>query len=189
MIHTALQKYVESAFGPEAWKKLLARARLEDSIFTPLGTYPDAQIAALVTEAEALSGIPATTLLEGFGEFLVPTYLALYGSLLKPEWRTLEVLENTEETVHRVVRIRNAGAEPPRLRVRRTAMDEVELTYDSARKLCAVARGIARGVAKHFEQSLEVRDRSCMLRGDPACVIAFRLRTRSINPSAKERAP
>jgi predicted hydrocarbon binding protein len=177
MIHTALQKYVEAGFGAEAWKTLLGRAGLESEIFTPLGTYPDAQIAALVTEAEALSGVPATTLLEGFGEFLVPTYLSLYGSLLKPEWRTLEVLENTEETVHRVVRMRNAGAEPPRLRVRRTSKDEVELTYDSKRKLCAVARGIARGVAKHFEQSLQINDRSCMLRGDPACVIAFRLRS------------
>ena len=176
MIHTALQKYVESAFGQETWKTLLARTHLESELFTPLGTYPDTQIAALVTEAEALSGIPATALLEGFGEFLVPTYLALYGNLLKPEWRTLEVIENTEETVHRVVRIRNAGAEPPRLRVRRTANDEVELTYDSARKLCAVARGIGRGVAKQFEQSLDIRDRSCMLRGDPTCVIAFRLR-------------
>ncbi|HEX5102001.1 MAG TPA: heme NO-binding domain-containing protein [Polyangiaceae bacterium] len=176
MIHTALEKYVESSFGAETWKTLLARTGLEGAIFTPLGSYPDAQISALVKEAEALSNIPAATLLEGFGEFLVPTYLALYGSLLKPEWRTLEVIENTEETVHRVVRIRNPGAEPPRLRVRRTAPDEVELTYDSERKLCAVARGIARGVAKKFEQPLETRDRSCMLRGDPACVITFRVR-------------
>jgi len=177
MIHTALQKYVETSFGLETWRTLLARTGLQATIFTPLGTYPDAQLAALVAETEALSGIPAATLLEGFGEFLVPTYLTLYGSLLKPEWRTLEVLENTEETVHRVVRMRNPGAEPPRLRVRRTAPDEVELTYDSARKLCAVARGIARGVAKQFEEPLQVRDRSCMLRGDPACVILFRVRS------------
>jgi hypothetical protein len=176
MIHTALQKYVETSFGAETWKTLLVRTGLEGAIFTPLSTYPDAQLSALVAEAEALSGLSATTLLEGFGEFLVPTYLSLYGSLLKPEWRTLEILENTEETVHRVVRLRNAGAEPPRLRVRRTAKDEVELTYDSARKLCAVARGIARGVAKQFGEPLQMVDRSCMHRGDAACVIVFRVR-------------
>ena len=77
--------------------------------------------------------------------------------------------------MHRVVRMRDAQAEPPRLRVQRTAKDEVELTYDSARKLCAVARGIARGIAKQFDQPLQIRDRSCMLRGDPACVITFRV--------------
>jgi len=175
MIHTALQKYVETSFGADAWKTLLARTGLEDTIYTPLGSYPDAQIVALVAAAEKLSGTSATALLEGFGEFLVPTYLSLYGSLLKPEWRTLEVLENTEETVHRVVRMRNPGAEPPRLRVERTGADEVELTYDSARRLCAVARGIARGVAKQFDESLFIRDKSCMLKGDPVCVIAFRV--------------
>jgi hypothetical protein len=175
LIHTALQKYVETAFGGETWRALLARAGLENEIYTPLGTYPDAQIATLVREAEAMSGTPANTLLEGFGEFLVPNYLSLYGALLKPDWRTLEVLENTEETVHRVVRMRNPGAEPPRLRVRRTAKDEVELTYDSTRRLCAVARGIARGVARQFGESLKIEDRRCMLRGDPACVIVFRV--------------
>jgi len=179
MIHTALQKFVETSFGPEVWKALLVRSGLENEIFTPLQSYPDEQIVRLVAEAEAMSGTPAVTLLEGFGEFLVPTYLSLYGTLLKPEWRTLEVLENTEETVHRVVRMRNPGAEPPRLRVRRTAEDEVELTYDSERKLCAVARGIARGVAKHFAESLQLTDRSCMLRGDPACVIVFRVRSKA----------
>lgn len=176
MIHTALQRYVETSFGAETWKTLLARTGLAQAVFTPLGTYPDAQITALVAEAEALSGIPTATLLEGFGEFLVPTYLWMYGALLKPEWRTLEVLENTEETVHRVVRMRNPGAEPPRLRVLRTAKDQVELTYASARKLCAVARGIARGIAKRFEEPLETQDRSCMLRGDSVCVIVFRVR-------------
>ena len=177
MIHTALQKYVEASFGQEAWKALLVRSGLEHEIYTPLQSYPDAQIVRLVAEAEAMSGTPATTLLEGFGEFLVPNYLSLYGTLLKPEWRTLEVLENTEETVHRVVRMRNPGAEPPRLRVRRTAKDEVELTYDSERKLCAVARGIARGVAKQFSETIQVTDRSCMLRGDPACIMLFRVRS------------
>ena len=176
IIHTALQKYVETTLGPGAWRIVLAKAGLGSEIYTPLRTYPDAQIASLVAQAEALSGTPAATLLENFGEFLVPNYLSLYGALLKPEWRTLEVLENTEETVHRVVRMRNPGAEPPRLRVRRTAPDEVELTYDSGRKLCAVARGIARGVAAQFAEPLEVVDRRCMLRGDATCVILFRVR-------------
>jgi len=73
LIHTALQKYVEASFGADTWKALLARTGLEDAIFTPLGSYPDAQLVALVKEAEALSNVPAATLLEGFGEFLVPT--------------------------------------------------------------------------------------------------------------------
>jgi hypothetical protein len=48
------------------------------------------------------------------------------------------------------------------------------MTYDSPRRLCAVARGIARGVAKKFQEMLTIRDQRCMHRGDPACIIVFR---------------
>jgi hypothetical protein len=117
--------------------------------------------------------LPATKLLEDFGEYLVPTYLSLYATLLKPGWRTLEVLENTEETIHRVVRLRHPGAAPPRLRTLRTSPTAVLLTYDSPRRLCAVARGIGRGVAKQFGEALRITDRLCMHRGDPSCEIVF----------------
>jgi len=174
MIHLELQKFVESKLGAQGWATLLARANLASEVYTPLATYPDEQLVALVSEAEALSGLPAKTLLEAFGEFLVPTYLSVYGKLLKPDWRTLEVLEHTEETIHRVVRMRHEGASPPRLRTERTGPNEVVMTYDSPRRLCAVARGIARGVAKKFQEGLTIDDRRCMHRGDPQCVIAFR---------------
>jgi predicted hydrocarbon binding protein len=93
---------------------------------------------------------------------------------VRPEWRTLEVIEHTEETIHRVVRMRTEGAKPPRLRAERTRPNEVVLTYDSPRKLCAVARGIVKGVAKQFKEMVTIDVRKCMHKGDPACVIVFR---------------
>jgi hypothetical protein len=174
LIHLELQKFVEERFGARAWATLTHRANLASEIYTPLRSYPDEQMLTLVREAETLSGKSATVLLEDFGEFLVPTYLSLYGNLLKPDWRTLDVLEHTEETIHRVVRLRHEGAAPPRLKAERTGPDEVVMTYDSPRRLCAVARGIARGVAKKFQEMLTIRDQRCMHRGDPACVIVFR---------------
>ena len=125
LIHMELQRFVEAGFGKEAWTTLAERAELGTEVFSPLVSYPDEQIVRLVLEAEKLTGLSAQKLLESFGEFLVPTYLSLYGKLLKPDWRTLEVLENTEETIHRVVRLRHAGALPPRLRTERTSPGEV----------------------------------------------------------------
>lgn len=174
IIHLELQKFVVSAYGTEAWQALLSQAGLTNEIFTPLNVYPDEQIFALVGAAERMTGIAAVNLLEAFGEYLVPRYIALYGKLLKPEWRTLDVIDSTEQTIHRVVRMRQPGAEPPRLRTERTSPNEVVLTYDSTRKLCAVARGIARGLAKQFQETLTIDEERCMHRGDPACVIRFR---------------
>jgi len=77
-----------------------------------------------------------------FGEFIAPDLMATYPRLIRPEWRTLDVLVNAEQTVHKVVRLRNPGARPPLLRCARTTPEEVVITYASPRRLCALARGL-----------------------------------------------
>lgn len=161
--------------GEAAWRTLTDTAGLTGEIYTPLRSYPDEQIVALVGAAVQLTGADPTVLLESFGEFLAPRYLALYGKLVKPEWRTLDLLEHAENTIHRVVRLREAGAQPPRLQAQRISPTAVRINYDSPRKLCAVARGIARGIASHFSEQLTITDERCMHRGDRSCVMLFTL--------------
>jgi hypothetical protein len=175
IIHLELQRFVVERHGEEAWRSVVGKAGLTGEIFTPLRSYPDGQLVALVGAAVELTSADPTLLLEAFGEYLVPRFIALYGKLLKPEWRTLDVLEHAENTIHRVVRLREPGASPPRLQTQRLGPNVVSMTYDSPRRLCAVARGIARGVAAQFGQQLSIADPRCMLRGDPACVMVFTL--------------
>ena len=175
IIHLELQKFVTERYGEQAWQTLAEKANLEQEIFTPLRAYSDELMLRLVRIAVDLTRTPAEDLLEAFGEYLVSGYLALYGNLLKPEWRTLDVIEHTEETIHRVVRIRHPGAEPARLKAERRAPDEVVLFYDSTRRLCAVARGIGRGFARHFGETVAIDERKCMHRGDSGCVISYKL--------------
>jgi hypothetical protein len=175
IIHLELQKFVTERYGEQAWQTLAKKAELRDEIFTPLRAYPDELMFRLVRAAVDLTRTPAEQILEAFGEHLVGGYLALYGNLLKPDWRTIDVIEHTEETIHRVVRMRQPGAEPPLLKAQRTARDEVVLFYDSPRRLCAVARGIGRGIANHFEETVAIDDRKCVHRGDPGCVISYKL--------------
>jgi hypothetical protein len=175
IIHLELRNFVVQLHGEAAWRALIDKAGLTGEIYTPLRGYPDEQLVALVGAAVELTGAKPTALLEAFGEFLVPRYLALYGKLLKPEWRTLEVLENAENTIHRVVRLREPGALPPRLQAQRVSPTVMKMTYDSPRKLCGVARGIARGIAAHFRERLSISDERCMHRGDRECVMLFTL--------------
>lgn len=177
MIHLQLQRFVESRYGAAGWQELERRAGLERQVFTALQSYPDRDLVQLVTAAVGLTGVPASELLEAFGEFLVPTYLDVYGSLVKPSWRTLDLLEHTEHTIHRVVRVRQPGAAPPELKVERTSKTEVMLTYSSERRLCAVARGIIKGAAAHYDERVQIAERTCMLRGADACRISVRQQT------------
>jgi predicted hydrocarbon binding protein len=50
----------------------------------------------------------------------------------------------------------------------------VVLIYSSPRKLCALAIGIARGVAKQFNETIEVAQNKCTHNGAPHCEIVFR---------------
>lgn len=174
IIHLELEKFVVQNFGRDAWNKLVDKAEIGDRVYTPMQAYPDQEIVKLVGAAVEMTNKPATEILEAFGEFLVPTYLSVYGPLLDAGWKTLDVIQHTEETIHRVVRMRQPGAAPPRLHVERTAPDAVEIHYDSPRKLCAVARGITRGVAKHFGERVAITDKACMHRGDPKCIMVVK---------------
>ena len=76
--------------------------------------------------------------------------------------------------IHTVVRIRNPGARPPELRVTRSG-DEAVILYESARRMCAFAKGILAGVADHFGEHIEISESTCMHEGDPACTLHVRL--------------
>ncbi len=136
IIHVQLQKFVEGQYGAYGWRELCRRAGLERKIFTAIESYPDEQLLQLVTQAVGMTGVPVTQLLESFGQFLVPTYLSVYGSLVRPEWRTMDLLEHT---IHRVVRSRQLGAQPPELKVERVS--EVAEAGGRARWRSASMRG------------------------------------------------
>lgn len=166
-----LQKYVVTKLGADAWTNLKREAGVTTGEYDPFQIYPDAEVTNLVTTASRLTQIPVPTLLEDFGLFIAPDLLEMYWAVVQPEWRTLDVLEHTETAIHEVVRISQKGATPPYLAAERRSDNEVIINYTSARKLCPVAKGIIRGIAKHYDEDVAITEPSCMLRGDAACTL------------------
>ena len=175
VIFAELKKFADAALGKAAWPALLKEAGLEYRTYVTGDTYPDAEVAALVTVAAKQANRPVPALLEDFGEFIVPDLVAIYGPFIKPRWKALDLLEHTEESIHKAVRLRDPGALPPELKCTRVSPTEVRIVYSSGRKMCGVAKGIVKGVAKHYRENIALVESSCMLRGDPACTITVRL--------------
>jgi hypothetical protein len=174
-IFTELEKFVGAQLGPDAWSRLKADAGLApERSYDIFATYPDEELTALVAAASDTTGLPVQTLLEAFGEFVAPDLLDMYWGAIAPEWRTLDVIEHTESTIHTVVRLDHQGATPPYLHATRTSANEVTVVYTSPRRMCAVARGITRGIAKHYGEAVEIQDVRCMHRGDADCLITVR---------------
>lgn len=174
-ILTRLETFVVGTFGSGAWDQIRDKAGHPGRVYVNLLEYSDEEVAALVSAASEVAGLSEGEVLEAYGKALAPDLLRIFRPHLEADWTTLEVLENTEDTIHEVVRRRNRRAAPPFLVTRRTAPDEVTLVYKSPRRMCALARGIALGVADHFGEEVELAEETCMHRGDRECTFRVRL--------------
>ena len=170
MIFSELQNYAETKHGRGTWSALLKKANLENRVYLPVQECPDADAVSLVMAASSMTGLSLSAVLEDFGQLLVPSLLRFYGHLLKPEWRTIDVIANTEAAVHTVVRVRNPCAKPPRLATK----DQVLLVYTSPRRMCGLAVGIAAGLGQHFKEKIVATQTMCMHKGATRCEILFR---------------
>lgn len=159
IIHSELKKFVEAVHGPQAWQAVLAEAGLQNKMFLSTNVYPDEEAFAIVKAAAKLTGTPAESILESYGEFIAPTLMRMFQALIKPSWKTMDMLLNTEDAIHKVVRIKNPGAAPPRLRFEKTGANTLLFTYDSPRRMSAVAKGIMKGVASHYGEAIDIRER------------------------------
>lgn len=171
IIFLQLRKFADHVAGSGAWEALLKEANLPLKTYSAVRAYSDDEVLALVGAAHRLLKLPVADILEQFGEFLAPDLLRLYGRLLESGWKTLDVVENTERLIHAAVRVGNPGARPPVLECIRSSADELQVIYSSERQLCCLAKGIIKGLAKHFQERVQVVDDACMLNGDPFCAL------------------
>jgi len=158
IIHTELQKYIEANHGSDALTAILKEAGLSNKIYMAINTYPDEEALAIVNAASLQTFTTAEDIFEDFGEFIVPELMGIYLSLIKPEWKTRELLLHTEETIHRVVRMKNPGAKPPRLQFEEMGPNMLRLTYTSPRRMSALAKGIIKGVAKYYRETVNIQE-------------------------------
>jgi len=158
IIHAQLKQFVETTHGADAWKAVLAEAGLGNKVYLSNTSYRDDEAVAIVIAASKLTSLPADDILEAFGEFIVPALMSTFRSMVKPGWKTMELLLNTEETIHKAVRLKNPGAAPPRLRFEQTGPNTLQFNYDSPRRMAAVAKGIMKGVARHYGERVGIEE-------------------------------
>jgi predicted hydrocarbon binding protein len=166
-----LRQYVGARLGASAWDELLAAAGIGPKIYLAIQEYPDAELGAILQAASQRTALGIPALLEDFGDFIGPHLVQMYRMYILPEWRTLDVIEHTEERVHKVVRVQHKGARPPYLSTTRRSANEIVVHYSSERRLCALAKGIAKGIARHYGEPMAIRDLTCMHKGAKTCEI------------------
>ncbi len=156
IIHAELKKYIEIKHGAEFYPAVLAEADLPNRVYIPVSTYADPEFTAIVQAVHTLTGEAVVAILEDFGEFITPDFIDMYQALIDPAWKTADFLTNAEASVHPVVRLNNPGSRPPVLQFERTGPNELHFYYDSPRRMSAIAKGIMKGVARHYGETLTI---------------------------------
>jgi hypothetical protein len=155
-----LKKFANNNFSPDAWEKLNEEAGTSHVEFELTKNYPIHFISAIIDAASNSTGLSTNELKERFGEYLVQDLFKLYADYLKPQWKTFEVLENTELVMHGAVRRLNSTANPPILNVSTVTEKLIIIDYYSKRKMGGLAVGIIKGIAKYYNEHDTVQVRS-----------------------------
>src|SRR5258706_864318 len=185
VIFTELRKLRAATVEKQAWEQAHDRAGLPQVPYLPIATYDNETLLALMRALSDITGATVTALLDEFGSAIAPDLLTYPGIHLQPHWRTIAVLEHVESIIHKTVRRADPNANPPHLRVKRGSFDRIYVHYDSPLKLCALGKGIIRGIARHFEEEIVIIEETCMILGDLECKINVRLRPSALRPAVK----
>lgn len=123
--------------------------------YTAVGTYPFAEMQALVGAAHAHTGVPVSTLLRDFGYVLFGRLAASHSHLIRDRMGPLDLLAHIQHHIHVEVRKLYPDAELPHFDQRRGA-STLELIYRSPRGLADLCEGLIRGCFDHFGTAYEL---------------------------------
>lgn len=166
VIFTSFRDYLVAAHG-----RGVAEAVFEaEPEYVLSQAYPDESLLRLVALASGRTGVETDEIVFEFGVFTAETAFArLYPAFFDVSPSAREFLLTVETRIHELVRATIPNAGPPQLDVSPLGEDGVTIIYTSARRLCVLLRGLTEGASRHYGEHAEMEERTCMLRGDPAC--------------------
>jgi hypothetical protein len=134
----------------------IAASRLGKDVYSPLGSYPEAELLALVSRAGEAAGMPVEEILRRYGAHLFRTLATLYPVFVDGVGSALELLAGIETYIHGEVKKLYPDAEFPRFDVHAPSPGNLELVYRSRRPMADVAEGMIRGCIAWFGDRVDL---------------------------------
>ena len=174
IVFNLLEEVVVARHGEAAWDSLLDATNLSGS-YTSLGSYPDEEVGKLVVAGADALGMTPAEVLRWFGREAMPLLAKRYPVFFAEHRTAQSFILSVNDIIHPEVRKLYAGAHCPFFRFEQRPDGALVMTYDSPRKLCALAHGFIEGAGDHFHESIGVEHLSCMHKGDPNCMLSIRV--------------
>lgn len=144
---------VEQKFGYEMVDKIITDSNLpNDGAYTSVGTYPHAEMVALVGNLSKYSNISVPKLLETYGEHAFGIFVIAYAHLINIYPSAFEFLAHVEDTIHVEVLKLYPEAELPSLYTIEKSNNKMIMVYQSTRAMADFAIGLIKGCLLHFNE-------------------------------------
>jgi Haem-NO-binding len=170
VVFNLLEEIVSRDYGENTWDELLDAAEL-DGAYTSLGSYPDADLFALVAAASSALDLPPEQVVRWFGRNALPLLADSYPQFFEPHDSARSFVLTLNDIIHPEVRKVYPGADVPVFDFDTSSDDVLVMGYASKRRLCAFAEGLIEGAADHYGEEVSIKQPECMLRGDPKCLL------------------
>jgi hypothetical protein len=169
VLFNIIEEVVVAKLGPGPWDELLTTTGLP-GIYTSLGSYPDAELYQLVAACADLAETNQSDLLHMIGEESIALLFDRYPKFFHDAPHARAFILSLNTIIHPEVRKLYAGAACPHFNFVE-AENTITMGYNSPRQLCHLAHGFILGLARHYGETIEVHQPTCMHDGAPMCHI------------------
>jgi hypothetical protein len=172
LINVAVRDLVVAKFGQPAWTAILAKSKVDESAFIRMGQNDDAVTYALVGAASEVLDMPASDILQAFGQYWTEfTVEEGYGQLLDGFGSTFPALLQNLDELHTRVAMVYEGLRPPSFKCENVTDGTMDLHYISERDgLDDLVIGLLKGLGKRFQVDVTIEQRVRKGDGQPHSV-------------------
>ncbi len=175
VIFNLFEGFVSEGWGEEAYEALLDACPLHtQEPFVGPGTYPDADMIALVTKACERFEVTAPDALRAFGTYCFPQLASKFPKFVQGYDHPKAFLMSVHDIIHVEVRKLFKDAVTPSFVYQDPAPDRLVIEYRSERKLCYLMEGLLDGVSDHFSVAIDRVQTQCVHEGADTCVFELR---------------
>ncbi len=157
MVFTEFMEMVEVTWSLDMADALIARSQVESGgAYTAVGTYPHAELFALVSALSMETGVAVSELVRTFGKHLFGRFALAYPRFFLGMNSSFQFLGGIDCVIHAEVRKLYPDAELPTFVVE-AGDNRLSLTYYSEHPLADLALGLIEGCVAHFGDAVTVR--------------------------------
>lgn len=162
-VFNLLEKFVDQQFGNGVFDQHCEQIDLKTKEpFVGPGTYPDSDLFLIFNSVISKYSLKAPQVLRGFGKFLFPALAKLVPEYIEKDKGLFNFLERVDRIIHIEVKKLYHGAVLPKFRFLRINENEMQIQYESERKLCFLMEGLILEAAKEFKEDIYLKQIHCV---------------------------